>query len=82
MADGLAETGAMKRVNARVGLESAAWRFELWGDNLTIDATPTGAFRDTWLNNYVDNQLALFLNRTSTSYPRLRTYGVTASYRF
>ena len=82
MADGLAETGAMKRVNARVGLESAAWRFELWGDNLTNDATPTGAFRDTWLNNYVDNQLALFLNRTSTSYPRLRTYGVTASYRF
>ncbi|MBP8100327.1 MAG: TonB-dependent receptor [Burkholderiaceae bacterium] len=82
MADGLAETGAMKRVNARVGLESEAWRFEFWGDNLTNDATPTGAFRDTWLNNYVDNQLALFLNRTSTSYPRLRTYGVTASYRF
>lgn len=37
MADGLAETGAMKRVNARVGLESEAWRFEFWGDNLTND---------------------------------------------
>jgi len=82
MSDGLTKTGATERLNARLGLESRAWRLELWGENLTDDATPTGAFRDSWLNNYVDNQVALFLNRTTVAYPRLRTYGVTASYRF
>ncbi|MGE0436038.1 MAG: TonB-dependent receptor [Steroidobacteraceae bacterium] len=82
MSDGLTEIAAVERVNARLGLESARWRFELWGENLTDDATPTGAFRDAWLNNNVDGQLALFLNRTSASYPKLRSYGLTATYRF
>ncbi|MCW5574213.1 MAG: TonB-dependent receptor [Steroidobacteraceae bacterium] len=82
MTDQLGKIGAMERVNARIGLESGAWRLELWGENLTDDATPTGAFRDSWLNNYVDNQLAIFLNRTTVSYPRLRTWGATVSYRF
>jgi len=80
--DRLTRIGAMERVNARIGLESGAWRLELWGDNLTDDATPTGAFRDAWLNNYVDNQVAIFLNRTTVSYPRLRTWGANVSYRF
>lgn len=82
LSDGLAETGDMQRVNARIGIESDHWRFELWGDNLTDDETPTGAFRDAWLNNNVDGQLALFLNRTTVSYPRLRTYGLTIGYKF
>lgn len=82
MSEGLTKTGSTERLNARLGLESGQWRFELWGENLTDDATPTGAFRDAWLNNYVDNQVAIFLNRTTVSYPRLRTWGLTASYRF
>lgn len=82
LSDSLMETGSMVRVNARFGLEAEQWRFELWGENLTDDATPTGAFRDSWLNNYVDNQLALFLNRTTVSYPRPRTWGGTVTYRF
>ena len=49
---------------------------------LADDAAPTGAFRDAWLNNDVNGQLALFLNRTTASYPKLRTYGLTATYRF
>lgn len=82
MSEGLTKTGSTERLNARLGLESEQWRFELWGENLTDDATPTGAFRDSWLNNYVDNQVAIFLNRTTVSYPRLRTWGLTASYKF
>lgn len=82
MSEGLTKTGSTERLNARLGLESGQWRFELWGENLTDDATPTGAFRDAWLNNFVDNQVAIFLNRTTVSYPRLRTWGLTASYRF
>ncbi len=82
MSDGLTKTGSTERLNARLGLESGSWRFELWGENLTDDGTPTGALRDSWLNNYVDNQVAIFLNRTTVSYPRLRTWGLTASYKF
>jgi len=82
MTDGLTTIGSLERLNARVGLESQQWRFELWGDNLTDDDTATSAFRDTWLNNWVDGRSAGNLNRTSTSYPRLRTYGVTATFKF
>lgn len=82
MTDPLGEIGPMKRLNARFGIDSGAWRVEVWGDNLTDDGTPTGAFRDSWLNNYVNNQVAIFLNRTTVSYPRLRTWGATVSYRF
>lgn len=82
MSDGLTYTGPIERLNARVGLESDRWRFELWGANLTDDGAPAGAFRDAWLNNFVDGRPALFLNRTSTSYPRLLTYGATATVRF
>lgn len=82
MTDPLGKIGAMQRLNARVGLDSGAWRFELWGENLTDEGTPTGAFRDAWLNNYVNNQVAIFLNRTTVSYPQLRTWGATVSYRF
>lgn len=82
MSDGLTEIGDTERLGARIGLESDRWRFELWGDNLTDDATPTGAFRDAWLNNYVNGQVALFLNRTSVSYPRLQVFGATATFRF
>lgn len=82
MSDGLTYTDAIERLNARIGLESDRWRLELWGTNLTDDATPAGAFRDAWLNNFVDGRPALFLNRTSTSYPRLMSYGATATLRF
>lgn len=82
MSDGLTIIGDTERLGARIGLESAAWRFEIWGDNLTDDDTPTSAFRDAWLNNYVDGRPAVFLNRTTVSYPRLQTFGATATYRF
>lgn len=82
MSDGLTEVGDIERLGARIGLESDRWRFEVWGDNLTDDDTPSGAFRDAWLNNFVNNQVAVFLNRTSVAYPRLQTFGATATYRF
>lgn len=82
MTDGLTKIGSIERLNARLGLESEQWRFELWGENLTDDDAAISAFRDTWLNNWRDGASAANLYRTTVSYPKLRTYGVTATYKF
>ncbi|MBW7931339.1 MAG: TonB-dependent receptor [Gammaproteobacteria bacterium] len=82
MTDGLTKIGSIERLNARMGFESEQWRFELWGENLTDDDAAIAAFRDTWLNNWVEGALGSNVFRTSVSYPKLRTYGVTATYKF
>lgn len=82
MTDGLTKIDSIDRLNARMGIESEQWRFEIWGENLTDDDAAIAAFRDTWLNNWVDGALGANVYRTSVSYPTLRTYGITATYKF
>ncbi len=78
-------------VNATLGLRSERYTIELWGRNLFDDDSPTAAYRDVFFTNTDDiNQVnppatefsTFFPIRYSVSYPRLRTFGITARVRF
>jgi hypothetical protein len=81
-------------VNAKLGLRSDRYTVELWARNLFDDGHPTAAFRDIYLAN-TDNQYAPYVDqgprpnfddfvpfRFSVTYPRERTYGISATVRF
>ena len=81
-------------VNAKLGLKSDRYTVELWARNLFDDGHATAAFRDIYLAN-TDNQYAPYLDqgprpnfddfvpfRFSVTYPRERTYGISATVRF
>ncbi len=81
-------------VNAKLGLKSDRYTVELWARNLFDDGHPTAAFRDIYLAN-TDNQYAPYVDqgprpnfddfvpfRFSVTYPRERTYGISATVHF
>ncbi len=81
-------------MNAKLGLKSDRYTVELWARNLFDDGHATAAFRDIYLAN-TDNQYAPYLDqgprpnfddfvpfRFSVTYPRERTYGISATVRF
>ncbi len=75
------------KVNARTGVRlSSGLEVEFWVDNLFDDDKPDAAFRDVFLNNTADGVTtgfnAIFPWRMSVLHPRLRTFGVTARYKF
>lgn len=81
-------------VNTSVGLDSGRYKVELWVRNLLNDGHAIAAFRDIyWANNsslyppYADlgprptiDEFPPF--RYTVTYPRLRTFGITAEVRF
>ncbi|VAW02266.1 TonB-dependent receptor [hydrothermal vent metagenome] len=75
------------KVNARGGVRmSGGLEVELWVENLFNDNKAEAAFRDVYLNNTVDGMTSgdntLFPWRMSVIHPRLRTFGITARYKF
>lgn len=81
-------------VNAKLGMNSDRYTVELWARNLFDDGNATAAFRDIYLTN-TDNQYAPYVDqgprpnfddfvpfRYSVTYPRERTYGISATVRF
>ncbi len=75
------------KVNARTGIRmSSGIELEFWAENLFNDKKPDAAFRDVYLNNTADGTTtgfnAIFPWRMSVIHPRLRTFGVTARYKF
>lgn len=81
-------------VNAKLGLTSDRYTIELWGRNLFDDGNPIAAFRDIYLAN-TDNQYEPYVDqgprpnfddfvpfRYTVTYPRERTYGISATVRF
>ena len=81
-------------VNAKLGVKSDRYTLELWARNLFDDGHPTAAFRDIYLGN-TDNQYAPYVDqgprpnfddfvpfRFSVTYPRERTFGISATVRF
>jgi iron complex outermembrane receptor protein len=77
--------------NFRTGVDGDNWGVTLWVENAFEDDGPTGGFRDVYFGNS-DDPLQLeppsstpfnfFPWRLTMSHPRLRTYGITATYRF
>ncbi len=77
--------------NATLGLRSDRYTIELWGRNLFDEDSPSAAYRDVFFTNTDDIAQAnppatefptFFPIRYSVSYPRLRTFGITARVRF
>lgn len=66
--------GARKIVNARVGFTNQKLDVSLWGKNLTNDDTPTLANTTLTLNDFLRLPISVL--------PDLRTYGVSAAYKF
>jgi iron complex outermembrane receptor protein len=78
-------------VNLRFALVADRWSISLWAKNLFNDDAPVAAFRDVYLGNTDDvlqqqpasaTPQKFFPWRITTSHPRLRTFGLTASVRF
>lgn len=69
-------------VNGRFGMENERFRFEAFVENLFDDRRPTFAFRDVFLNNYVDGASVVFPPRITVSHPRGRELGIRTSMRF
>ncbi|MCF6197624.1 MAG: TonB-dependent receptor, partial [Emcibacter sp.] len=75
------------KVNARTGVRlSSGLEVELWVENLFNDRKAQAAFRDVYLNNTADGVTtgfnSIFPWRMSVIHPRLRTFGLTARYKF
>lgn len=75
------------KVNARTGVRlSSGLEVELWVENLFNDKKAQAAFRDVYLNNTADGVTtgfnSIFPWRMSVIHPRLRTFGLTARYKF
>lgn len=77
---------ARELVNLRLGIESDKYTVELWSENLFNNKEAVAAFRDVFFQNTVDGVSSSFNTffpwRYSTTYGRLRTFGVTARMRF
>jgi hypothetical protein len=79
---------ANTNVNQRLGLETEAIRIEFWVENLLDQDNPSAAFRDVTFNNTHLQQEPyggfsdMFPFRMTISYPRRRTFGVSALVRF
>ena len=72
-----ASTGDSTRLDARLGLETEAWKVTLWGRNLADDRSPSSVRRITAPN------AAVPLTRAYDMFmPNGRQFGVTANYRF
>ena len=73
-------------VNLRLGIESDRYTVELWSENLFNNKEAVAAFRDVFFQNTVDGVTSSFNTffpwRFSTTYGRLRTFGITARVRF
>ena len=73
-------------VNLRLGIETEMYTVELWSENLFNNKEAVAAFRDVFFTNTVDGVNSSFNTffpwRFSTTYGRLRTFGVTARLRF
>ena len=77
LSDGLAETGDMQRVNARIGMSPTIGASSC-GAQLTT-TRPTSTFRDAWPATMSTGSWRC---SHTVSYPRLRTYGLTIGYKF
>jgi len=83
-----AKVPANTNVNQRLGFETETIRLEFWVENLLDQDNPQAAFRDVTFNNTHLQQdpyggfSDMFPFRMTISYPRLRTYGVSALVRF
>ncbi|MEQ8507769.1 MAG: TonB-dependent receptor [Rhodospirillaceae bacterium] len=73
-------------VNLRLGIDSDRYTVELWSENLFNNKEAVAAFRDVFFQNTVDGVTSSFNTffpwRYSTTYGRLRTFGVTTRMRF
>lgn len=77
---------ARELVNLRLGIESDRYTVELWSENLFNNKEAVAAFRDVFFQNTVDGVTSSFNTffpwRFSTTYGRLRTFGITAWVNF
>jgi iron complex outermembrane receptor protein len=79
-------------VNLLAGLRGPTWDVDIWVRNLFEDDNPVGGFRDVWFNNTSDVTQSLppasspsadfFPWRYTVTHPRLRTFGLTARWKF
>lgn len=69
-------------VNLRTGAENDKLRFEFFVENLFDTRRPSFAFRDVYLNNYVNNVGVVYPPRISVTYLRGREMGIRTSFRF
>jgi len=69
--------------NARFGIESGRYKFELWGLNVLDEDAPVTAFRDVVFSNSPDGQrLDFFPWRLTVTHPERQRFGITASVSF
>lgn len=69
-------------VNVRTGIDNDTFRLEFFVDNLFDDNSPTFAFRDVFLSNFVNGAAVIYPPRITVSHPRGREMGVRTSLRF
>ena len=72
-----ASTGTLTRLDARLGMETDAWKVTLWGRNLGNDRSPDSVVR------FFDPDAGFAFTRAyQVHFPNGRQYGLTASYKF
>lgn len=67
--------------NIRLGVDKDRFRFEFFVDNLFDNRQPTFAFRDVFLNNYLNGASIIYPPRITVSYPSGRELGIRTSVR-
>ena len=72
-----ASTGGSTRVDARLGMDTDAWKVTLWGRNLGDDRKPDSVVR------FFDPDSGFAFTRAyQVHFPNGRQYGLTAAYKF